>query len=70
MPIWNVLAVVALGGICLALALATLVVPLALTAAEHKWLWFAGLLVGTAVMGGLFALFLWNEDRHSTLSRR
>jgi hypothetical protein len=41
----------------------TVVVPLALTAEDHKWLWFAGLLVATICMGTLFTLYLRWEDR-------
>jgi hypothetical protein len=66
MPVWKVLFIVVLFCACLALASATLVVPMTLTAGEHRWLWLAGLLVATACMGALFSLFL---RRASTLMR-
>jgi hypothetical protein len=60
---WKVLCVVAFGCASLALVLATIVVPLALTEADHKWLWFGGLLLATIVVGTLFTLFLRMADR-------
>jgi hypothetical protein len=63
MPAWKVLFIVLMGGICLALALGTIVVPLTLPADENKWLWGGGLFFGTVCMGTLFALYLRREDR-------
>ena len=63
MPAWKVLFIVVLGCTCLALAMGTIIVPLALTPEDHKWLWFAGLLLGTICMGTLFTLYLRWEDR-------
>src|SRR5690348_10560014 len=44
---WKVLFIMAFACVCFGLVLATLVVPLALTAEEHRWLWFAGLLLAS-----------------------
>lgn len=63
MPVWKVLFILVFGCICLALALGTIVVPLALDAEEHRWLWFGGLLLASICMGALFALYLVREDR-------
>jgi hypothetical protein len=62
-PAWKVLFIVVLAGTCLAMAMGPVVVPLALTAEEHKWLWFAGLLLATTCRGTLFTLYLRWEDR-------
>jgi len=70
MPIWKVLFIVLLGGICLTLGLGTVVVPFSMTEGTERWLWFGGLLVGTIVMGTLFALFLIHEDRKFTVGGR
>jgi hypothetical protein len=40
------------------LALATLVVPMTLTAGGDRWLWLAGLLAATVCMSTLLILFL------------
>jgi hypothetical protein len=69
MPVWKVLFILVLAGVCLALALATLVVPLALTDQEHRWLWFAGLLLASICMGTLFTLYLKHEDRRFKVGR-
>jgi hypothetical protein len=61
MPAWKALFIVVFGCACLALALATVVVPMSVD--EHRWLWLAGLLVGTVCMGTLFTLFLNRADR-------
>ena len=63
MPAWKVLFILVLGCACFALAMGTIVVPLALTADDNKWLWFAGLLLATLCTGTLFTLFLIREDR-------
>jgi O-antigen/teichoic acid export membrane protein len=60
---WKVLLIAVLGFICLGLAIATIVVPLALDEKDSKWLWFGGLLVATVGMGTLFTLFLRRSDR-------
>src|SRR5262249_40511734 len=70
MPVWKVLLIVLLGGICLALGLGTVVVPFSMAEGTERWLWFAGLLAGTLVMGTLFTLFLVHEDRKFTVSGR
>ena len=58
MPIWKVFLIVMLFVLCLCLAFSVIVVPMSLTAAEHRWLWLAGLLFATIGMGSLFTLFL------------
>jgi hypothetical protein len=62
MLIWKVFLIVML--FCLCLACSVIVFPMPLTAAEHRWLWLAGLLIATIGMGALFTLFL---RRTSTL---
>ena len=61
MPVWKILFILFLGGICLALALATVVVPLSMVGAP-KWQWMGGLGAAALVMGTLFALFLRHAD--------
>jgi hypothetical protein len=63
MTVWKVLFVLVFAGVCFALALATIIAPLALTPEENKWLWTGGLLLGTICMGTLFTLYLRREDR-------
>jgi hypothetical protein len=60
---WKALFIVVLGIACLGLASAAFITPMALTAEEHKWAWFAGFLAGTAVLVTLFVLFLRSADR-------
>jgi hypothetical protein len=60
MPAWKALFIVVFGFVCLGLALATVVVPM--TVDENRWLWLAGLLLGTACMAALFTLFLKKAD--------
>ena len=57
MPVWKVLFIALLACVCLALALATVVVPMAKSGGEW-WAWMGGLLTGTLLASGLFALFL------------
>jgi hypothetical protein len=64
MPAWKVLFIMVFACLCLALGLGTLVVPLALDAEEHRWLWFGGLLLASICMSTLFTLFLIREDRN------
>ena len=63
MPAWKVLFIAMLGLICLALALATLVVPLTLVEESSRWFWFAGLLVTTVLMCAIFRLYMNSADR-------
>ena len=63
MAVWKVLFILVFGLTCLALALASAVVPLTTSLGDVRWLWFAGLLVATAVMCGLLTLFLRSADR-------
>ena len=57
MPAWKVLFIGAFGCVCLALALSTLLVPMAQTGGQ-RWLWLGGLLTATLCAGALFTLFL------------
>jgi hypothetical protein len=63
MPVWKVCFIFLFACVCLGLTLATIVVPLALSNEDGRWLWFGGCLAGTLVMGTLFALYLRREDR-------
>jgi hypothetical protein len=63
MSAWKVLFILVFACTCLALALATIIVPLALGAEDYRWAWFAGLLVATLCMGTLFALYLRKADQ-------
>lgn len=58
MPVWKVMFIAVLACLCLGLAFATLVVPVTMTTGGDRWAWFAGLLAATAMMIGLFTLFL------------
>ena len=69
MPVWKVLFILALGGVCLALGLATIVVPMTMVLDNSRWLWLAGLLFATVGMGTLFRLFLNSADRVMDLKR-
>lgn len=62
MPTWKVLVIGLFFVACLALGLATVVVPLGLRGGE-RWAWLGGLLVATAAAGALFALFLRYAER-------
>ncbi len=57
MPVWKVLLICVLACVCLALAMATIAIPIAQVGAE-KWMWLGGLLTATIVMGTLLALFM------------
>ena len=63
MPVWKVLLVLVFACICLALVVATLLVPLTMDTDQHSWQWFGGLLFASIFMGTLFTLFLRREDR-------
>ena len=56
-------------GVCLLLTMATLVVPLAMNAEDHRWLWFGGLLVTSILMVRMFTLFLKHADRSYKVGR-
>ena len=58
MATWKVLFIALLALICFGLALATLIVPMTLTAGPERWMWLGGLLLATVVMITLFSLFL------------
>lgn len=57
MPAWKVLFIGVFACVCLALALATLLVPMAQEGGQ-KWAWLGGLLVATICAGALFTVFL------------
>lgn len=57
MPGWKVLLICALACVCLALAMATIAIPIAQNGTE-KWIWLGGLLLATLIAGGLLTLFL------------
>jgi hypothetical protein len=61
MSAWKAAFIVAFGFVCLALALATILVPMAVD--EYRGLWLAGLLFATVCVGTLFAIFLNRADR-------
>lgn len=69
MPIWKVLFIAMLGLICLALALATLIVPMTVVENYSRWFWLAGLLVSTVFMGTMFRLFMNSADRDLSSNR-
>jgi len=69
MPAWKVLLVMAFGGICLALGLATVIVPMTVAEGGSRSLWLAGLIFATAAMAALFWLFLKSADRALNLPR-
>ena len=50
MPTWKVLFIGVLACVCLALALSTLLVPMA-QEGNQRWLWLGGLLAATAGAG-------------------
>lgn len=70
MPAWKVLFILVLALACLGLAFAALIVPMTLTSGAERWLWLAGLLAATAVLGSLFALFLRQASNRMTAPRR
>ena len=57
MPAWKVLLICLLACVCLALAMATVAVPIAQDGGQ-RWVWLGGLLAATVVAGGLLTLFM------------
>jgi hypothetical protein len=57
MPVWKVLLICMLACVCLALAMATIAIPIAQVGAQ-RWMWLAALLSATIGAGALLALFL------------
>ena len=57
MPAWKVLLVGLFGVVCLALMLATIVVPISKSGGE-MWAWLSGLSAASLFTGTLFVLFL------------
>jgi hypothetical protein len=57
MPAWKVLMICLLACACLALAMATVAVPLGHTGGQ-QWAWFGGLLAATLFAGTLLTLFM------------
>ena len=66
---WKVLLIGLLALSSLALAMATIAVPLAQEGAR-RWAWLAGLLLSTIVMGTLLSLFLRHAGAALTLKPR
>ncbi len=62
MATWKVLVTVLLALLSFSLAMGTLITLIS-GGMDYRWLWFAGLLVGTLGMGTLLALFLRAADR-------
>jgi hypothetical protein len=67
MPAWKVLIIGVLASICLALAMATVLVTLDQTGG-NRWLWMGGLLAATLCAGTLLTLFLRHAGRSLDLS--
>ena len=57
MPVWKVLLIGILAALCLALAMATIVITLDQNG-SRRWLWLGGLLTATLCSGALLALVL------------
>jgi hypothetical protein len=57
MPAWKVLVIGVLTGFCLALAMATVAVPIAQDGGR-RWTWLGGLLSATLFAGVLLTLFM------------
>lgn len=69
MPVWKVLVIITLAGICLALGLATLVIGVAKDG-TNRWLWTGGLLAATIAAVALFVGFLRYADHSLDASPR
>jgi hypothetical protein len=69
MQVWKVLIICSLAVLCLALAMATIAIPIAQEGRE-QWLWLGGLLASTLGTGALLALFLRRAGRSLDLSPR
>jgi hypothetical protein len=59
---WKVLFICVFACVCLALALSTILVPMAHQDGQW-WLWLGGLLTATLCVGALFTLFLRHAGR-------
>ena len=57
MPVWKVLFIGTLACVCLALAMATIAIPISQEGGQ-RWVWLGGLLAATAVAGTALALFM------------
>jgi hypothetical protein len=69
MPVWKVLLIGTLAALCLALAMATVVITLDQNGGQ-RWLWLGGLLAATLCSGALLALVLRWAGRSLDLPRR
>jgi hypothetical protein len=67
MHAWKVLLICALTVVCLALAMATVAIPIA-QEGSGRWAWFGGLFAGTVLAGTLLTLFLRYAGRSLDLS--
>ena len=63
MATWKVLVVLLFACASLALMISTIIAGMSMGDGPGRWPWFAGMAVGTIVVGGLFALFLRSADR-------
>jgi hypothetical protein len=70
MPVWKILFILLFGIVCLAFALATIVVPMTLVVDNTRWFWLAGLLTTSIGLFSLFRIFLNNADRALDKVRR
>jgi hypothetical protein len=57
MPVWKVLLIITLACVCMALAMATIAIPISQVGAQ-RWGWLGGLLTATIGAGVLLTLFL------------
>jgi hypothetical protein len=65
---WKVLFVGVFGVMCFARVGGMSIVLISLNAADNKWWWFTGLLLGSVIMSLMFMMFLKHAD--STFERR
>ena len=63
MATWKVFVVAAFALACFVLVFGTIVIPISVSAEDHKWTWFAGFLVGSVFMCSMFVWFLNHADR-------
>ena len=69
MPLWKILTIGLFALASIGLVMATIVVPLSLRGAE-RWGWLGGLVVTTACVGTLFAMFLRYAERNMDVKTR
>jgi hypothetical protein len=57
MSVWKILLIGALACLCLALAMATIAIPISQEGGE-RWVWLVGLVAATGVAGTVLAFFM------------